>query len=63
MRWLLSGEYDLFTARQLFAVVCNVYAQSDGVGPGTFDSRVDVAVRDAIEPLREAPLDYSEEIR
>ena len=57
----LAGEYDTFTARQLFAVVCNVYAQSDGVGPGTFDSRVDVAIRDAIEPLREAPLE--EEIR
>ncbi len=53
----LEGDYDRFSARQLFAVVCNVYAENDGVGPGTFDSRVDVKVRDSITPLEEPKME------
>lgn len=53
----LEGDYDRFSARQLFAVVCNVYAENDGIGPGTFDSRVDVKVRDSITPLEEPKME------
>ena len=53
----LEGDYDRFSARQLFAVVCNIYADNDGVGPGTFTSKVDVKVRDSISPLEEPRLE------
>ena len=52
----LSGEYDRFSARELFAVVCNVYARHDGVGCGTFESRLDAKVSSAINPVNEPPL-------
>ena len=52
----LSGEYDRFSARELFAVVCNVYARHDGVGCGTFESRLDAKVNNAINPVNEPPL-------
>ncbi len=57
----LEGDYDRFSARQLFAVVCNIYAGNDGVGPGTFTSKVDVKVRDSITPIEEPTMeDYDE---
>ncbi len=53
----LEGEYERFSARQLFAIVCNIYAQNDGVGPGTFDSRIDVKIRDALTPIEEPTME------
>ena len=52
----LDGEYDRFSARQLFAVVCNVYSRHDGIGPGTFEPRVDARVNDALNPVDEPAL-------
>ena len=52
----LEGEYDRFSARQLYAVVCNVYARHDGIGPGTFESRVDARVASALNPVDEPAL-------
>ena len=52
----LTGEYDRFSARELFAVVCNVYARHDGVGCGTFESRLDSKVNNAINPVDEPAL-------
>ncbi len=57
----LEGDYDRFSARQLFSVVCNVYADTYannfGVGPGTFTSKVDVKVRDAVSPIEEPSME------
>ena len=52
----LDGEYDRFSARQLFSVVCNVFANHDGVGPGTFESSVDTKISQVINPLEEPDL-------
>lgn len=48
-----EGDYDQFTARQLFAIVCNVFAEHDGVGCGTFEHKMDCKIRDAVEPIQE----------
>ncbi len=53
----LEGDYDRFSARQLFSVVCNIYAGNDGIGPGTFTSNVDVKVRDSISPIEEPSME------
>ena len=52
----LDGEYDRFSARQLFSVVCNVFAHHDGVGPGTFESSVDSKLSQVINPYEEPDL-------
>ena len=52
----LDGEYDRFSARQLFSVVCNVFANHDGVGPGTFESSVDTKISQVINPVDEPDL-------
>ena len=52
----LDGEYDRFSARQLYAVVCNVYARHDGVGPGTFEAVVDSRISQVLNPIEEPSL-------
>lgn len=52
-----GGEYDQFSARQLFAIVCNVYADSNGVGPATFQHKMDCKIRDAEAPLEEPSME------
>ena len=52
----LDGEYDRFSARQLFSVVCNVFANHDGVGPGTFEPAVDSKLSQVINPYEEPAL-------
>ena len=58
----LTGEYDRFSARELFAVVCNVYARHDGVGCGTFESRLDSKVNNAVNPVDEPALVEDENV-
>ena len=50
-------DFDVFNARQLFAVVTNVYAYSNSIGPGTFENAVDIKVRDALAPIQEPTMD------
>ena len=58
----LDGEYDRFSARELFAVVCNIYARHDGIGPGTFESRVDARVAATLNPVDEPSLMENEHV-
>ena len=59
----LDGEYDRFSARQLYAIVCNVYAGHDGVGPGTFEAVVDSRVSQVLNPVDEPALMEDDDVR
>ena len=46
-----TAEYEPFTARQLFAIVCNIVADAkDAVGPATFSPKCDAAIADRLAP-------------
>lgn len=50
----LDGEYDKFSARMLFAVVCHTAAlDRSGRGPGTFETVMDKKISDALNPVEE----------
>ena len=58
----LDGEYDRFSGRQLFAVVCNVFANHPGVGPGTFESVMDSRIAQTLEPIKEPALEEEDNV-
>ena len=46
-----TAEYEPFTARQLFAIVCNIVGDAkDAVGPSTFAPKCDAAIADRLAP-------------
>ena len=58
----LEGDYDRFSGRQLFAVVCNVFSNHHGVGPGTFESVMDSRISQVLDPIQEPALEEEDNV-